>query len=102
LSGIFQINARNFFMTSDGKWNSNNPLGTRLDQVKAACYLLPVNCDPDFIFSMQHYPNIIGNLHTIESLANPQRSRDTTSIVANDSNAIKVIHLLFMVCGHSK
>jgi hypothetical protein len=43
LSGIFQINPRNFFMTSDGKWNPNNTLRTCLDQVKATCHLLPVD-----------------------------------------------------------
>jgi hypothetical protein len=27
-AGVFQINAQNFFLTSDGKWNANNPLST--------------------------------------------------------------------------
>jgi hypothetical protein len=31
LTGVFQINARKFFLTSDGKWNPNNLLGTCLD-----------------------------------------------------------------------
>lgn len=53
LSGIFQIDVRNFFMTSDAKWNSNNPLGTRLDQAKASCTLLPVDRNTEFDFSAQ-------------------------------------------------
>ena len=97
LAGIFQIDARNFFMTSDGKWNSNNPLGTRLDQVKATCHLQPVDRNPDFAFSAHDYPNIIGNLRAIESLANPRRSHDTTSIIVSDSNMIKIMHHLFVV-----
>jgi hypothetical protein len=98
LSGVFQVDACNFFMTSDGKWNPNNPLGTCLDQVKVTCHLLPVDRNPEFNFSIQHFPNIIGNLCTIEGLANPRRSHDTASIIANDSNAIKIMHCLFMVC----
>jgi hypothetical protein len=27
-TGVFQINAQNFFLTSNGKWNANNPLST--------------------------------------------------------------------------
>ena len=98
LSGIFQIDARNFFMTSDGKWNLNNPLGTRLDQVKATCHLLPVDHNLDFTFSSRDYPNIIGNLHAIENLANQRRSHDTTSIIVGESNTIKIMHHLFIVC----
>jgi hypothetical protein len=41
-TGVFQIDARNFFLTSDGKWNANNSLSTQLDQVKPSCHLLPV------------------------------------------------------------
>jgi hypothetical protein len=31
LSGIFAIDARNFFMTSDGKWNPNDTLGMHFE-----------------------------------------------------------------------
>jgi hypothetical protein len=40
LSGIFQVDAHKFFMTSNGKWNSNNALSTRFEQVKPCCHLL--------------------------------------------------------------
>lgn len=97
LGGIFQIDARNFFMTSNGKWNPNNPLNTRLEHVKATCHLLPVERNSEFNFSAQHFPTIIGNLRAIENLANPRRSHDTTSIIDKDSNTIKVMHRLFIV-----
>ena len=97
LSGIFHVDARNFFLTSDAKWNPNNPLGTRLDQAKATCNLLPVDRNPEFTFSAQHFPNIIGNLRAIENLANQRRSRDIASIIGNDSCSIKIIHKLFVV-----
>ena len=41
-AGVFEIDTRNFFMTSDSKWNSNNPLGTCFNQVKPSCRLLPI------------------------------------------------------------
>ena len=97
LSGIFHVDARNFFMTSDAKWNPNNPLGSCLDQAKATCNLLPVNRNPKFTFSTQHFPNIIGNLCAIENLTNQRQSQDIASIIGNDSCSIKIIHKLFIV-----
>lgn len=60
LSGIFQINVHNFFMTSDAKWSSNNPLGTCLNQAKVSCNLLPVDWNTEFDFSAQHFPKSSG------------------------------------------
>jgi hypothetical protein len=100
LTGIFQIDAHNFFMTSDGKWNSNNVIGTHFHQVKPTCHLLPVQRNPEFEFSYTDFPSIIGNLHAIESLANPRKTRDTTSIVIGESgqlSSIKLTHHLFVV-----
>lgn len=104
LAGVFQIDARNFFMTSDGKWNQNNPLGVRFEQVKPTCHLLPIQRDPDFSFSTEDFPTIVANLHAIENMANPRKSlaRDTSthSVVIGESNqstAIKLTHHLFMV-----
>ena len=104
LTDVFQIDARNFFMTSDGKWNSNNPLSTRFDQVKPSCYLLPVQRDTDFSFSANDFPTIVSNLRAIENLSNPRKSRDTHSVIVEDSNqstAIKLTHHLFVVCHPS-
>jgi hypothetical protein len=102
LSGIFQIDARNFFMSSDGKWNSNNTLGTRLDQVKPTCHLLPVQRDTDFIRSFEDFPTIVDNLRAIEALGDARKTRDTMSVVVSDpmhsTSAIKLTHHLFIVC----
>jgi hypothetical protein len=57
LTGIFEIDAKNFIMTSDGKWNSNNPIG--LHQVKPSCHLLPVRQDHEFSYSINDFPAII-------------------------------------------
>jgi hypothetical protein len=103
-AGVFQIDARNFFLTSDGKWNANNPLSTRLDQVKPSCHLLPVQGDPEFNFSSSDFPMIISNLHAIETLANPRKNCETLSVVISDSaqsSAIKLTHHLFVVCRHN-
>ena len=100
LTGIFQIDARNFFLTSDGKWNSNNPLGTHFDQVKPSCHLLPVQRDHDFIFSSTDFLTIVSNLRAIESLANTRKTHDNLSVIIGDagqSSAIKLTHHLFVV-----
>ena len=100
LTGIFEIDPRNFFMTSDGKWNSNNPLGTRFDQVKPSCQLLPVQRNDEFSYSIEDYPAIIANIHSIENLANPRKSRDIHSIIIGDAvqaSAIRLTHHLFVV-----
>ena len=101
LSGIFEIDARNFFMTSDGKWNPNNSLRTRLEQVKPTCHLLPVQRNIDFSFSLNHFPAIINNLRAIEALANPRKTHGSSSVIVGDtlpSSAIKLTHHLFSVC----
>lgn len=92
LAGIFEIDGRNFFMTSDGKWNSSNPLGTQLSQVKPSCFLLR---DHDFIHSSKDFPSIVGNIRAIEYLANPRKSHDVASFIGNDS--LKLTHHLFVV-----
>ena len=97
LTGIFQIDGRNFFMTSDGKWNPSNPIGTRFDQVKPTCHLLPVQRNANFPTSSTDFPSIINNIHAIESLANPHKSHDNSSIVIGNSTAIKLTHHLFTV-----
>ena len=100
LSGVFEIDARNFFMTSDGKWNPNNPLNTRFEQVKPSCHLLPVQRNSDFSFSSNDFQKILNNLKAIEGIANPRKSRDHTSVIVGDtvqSSAIKLTHHLFTV-----
>ena len=101
LAGIFEIDARNFFMTSDGKWNSSNPLGTRFHQTKATCQLLPVQCDKTFSFSLEDHPKIIANIRSIENLGNPHKSHDMHSIIINEqgqSSTLKLTHHLFIIC----
>jgi hypothetical protein len=100
LTGIFQVEPRDFFFTSDGKWNANNPLGTRFDQVKPSCHLVPIERDEEFSFSKEDYPTIIANIRQIENLANPRKTRDVYSTIVEDHErriAIKLTHQLFIV-----
>ena len=100
LSGIFTIDARNFFMTLDGKWNANNTLCMRFEQVKLSCRLLPVEKKEEFAFSSDDFPKIVSNIHAIESLANPHKSRDAFSIIIGETgqpSGIKLSHQLFVV-----
>ena len=97
LTGVFEIDPQSFFVTSDRKWNSNNPLGLPFHQVKPSCCLLPVRRDINFDFSINDFPSIITNIHAIELLANPRRSRDVSSFVTGDPPSIKIVHHLFTV-----
>jgi hypothetical protein len=87
-------------MTSDGKWNCNNVLGTRFQQVKPTCHLLPVLRNADFSFSADDFSAIISNLHAIEDMADPRKTGDTYSVVTSDvafTKAIRLSHHLFVV-----
>jgi hypothetical protein len=99
LVGVFEIDARNFFMTSDGKWSSNNPLGTRFDQVKPSCRLLPAHRENDFSSFQNDFQTFIANIRAIENLGNPRKSRDVHSIIIeeNGQTQIKLFHHLFFV-----
>ena len=97
LAGVFQVDGRNFFMTSDGKWNPNNPIGTRFDQAKGICHILPVQRDPEFSIFTNDFPSFISNLRAIEHLMNPKKSSETSSVIIGDSAGIKLTHHLFVV-----
>ena len=100
LSGIFEIDARNYFLTSDGKWNANNSLNTHFHQVKPSCHLLPIERDKEFSFSADDFPTIIANLRQIERLKNPHNNQGTYSTIVEDHGhpvAIKLSHQLFVV-----
>ena len=100
-AGIFEIDTRNFFMTSDGKWNSNNPLGTRFNQVKPSCRLLPIQrLREEFSLFENNYSTIIANIRAIETLGNPRKPCDCHSIIINEPgqpSQIKLFHHLFSV-----
>jgi hypothetical protein len=101
LAGVFEIDPRNFFMTSDAKWTQTNPFGTRFQQIKPACYLLPVQHDKEFSFSAEDFPTILANLRTLENMENPRKQHETHSVIVNNppnSSAIKITHHLFTVC----
>lgn len=97
LTGVFQIDGRNFFMTSDGKWNPNNPIGTRFDQAKGICHISSVQRDPEFSIFSNDFPSLINNLRAIEHLTNPRKSPETNSVIIGDSSGIKLTHHLFVV-----
>ena len=100
-SGVFEIDARNFFMTSDGKWNSKNPLGTRFDQIKPSCRLLAPRRDNSLFIFNNDFPKIIANIQAIENFGNSRTFRDTHSIVLEETGQptqIRLSHHLFSVC----
>ena len=100
LSGVFEIDARRYFMTSDGKWNVNNSFNTHFRQVKPSCNLISPQRNTDIHFSQNDFPTIIGNIRAIENLANPRKSRDAHSLIIEEPGqppAIRLTHHLFIV-----
>ena len=86
-----------FFMTSDGKWNQNNPLGNRFDQAKATCQLIPMKRNKDFSIINDDFSTIVENIRAIQNIANPHKSRDVSSFLIGNPPNIKIIHHLFVV-----
>lgn len=101
LAGVFQIDPRNFFMTSDGKWNQNNAINSRFDQVKPSCHLGPIQRNEDFSLVNDQFSILINNIRTIQNLANPQKSRDVSNFIVGNPPTIKITHHLFVVCPFS-
>lgn len=102
LAGVFEIDAKSFFMTSDGKWNASNSASTRFEQVKPNCHLIAPERigDSDLSFPKEDFPKIISNLHAIEALGNPRKSKDVYSIIHGESaqiTSIRLTHHLFVV-----
>ena len=102
LSGVFELDAKSFFMTSDGKWNASNTASTRFEQVKPNCHLIcPERLgDSDLSFPKEDFPKIISNLHAIEALGNPRKSKDVYSVIHGESSpitSIRLTHHLFVV-----
>ena len=89
-------------MTSDGKWNANNMIGTCFEQIKPSCHLLPVQRDPDFAFSLDDFPAIIANVQAIKILGDACKGHDNISVIVGDAihstSAIKLTNHLFVIC----
>ena len=98
VTGIFRINPRNFFMISDGRWMSMNTFNSPFEQVKISCQLCPLEPDSGFDISIKNFPTVLSNIWAIESLANPRKTHQHHSILCENPTAIKLSHLLFIVC----
>jgi hypothetical protein len=100
LAGIFEIDARNFFMSSDAKYNSSSNTLSRFDQIKLQCHLIPVR-HSDFVQSFKVFPSVVTNIQTIEKTATGRRGHDDISILTGSyasPTGIKLVHQLFKVC----
>jgi hypothetical protein len=99
-AGIFEIDARDFFMTSDAKFNASNT-AIRFDQIKPHCRLLPVRRNSQFAISADDFPTIVSNIHAIEKLVAGRKGPDDVSVVVTSQGtptSIKLSHHLFKVC----
>lgn len=102
LRGVFEIDRRSFYMTSDGGFDPENPFGTKLSECKATCRLVPVNRDMSFKFSVNHYPTVIENVRGFEDKA-PADTKDTKISILQSLTgenqpilSIKLSHALFV------
>ena len=62
VTGIFQINPRNFFMISDGRWTSTNTFNSPFERVKLSCQLRPLEPDSRFDISIKNFPTVLSNI----------------------------------------
>jgi hypothetical protein len=102
LSGVFEIDKSNFFMTADGGFNIDNAFGSKLVDVKANCRLIPICHNPDFGIFQVRQEIIISNIWEIEKMG-MMKGEQVYSILqpCNEGGintyAIKLSHSLFKV-----
>jgi hypothetical protein len=100
LSGVFEIDRRDFYFTPDASFDPANNFGATLEKAKASCWLLPVKRNPLYDFSKTHFPTYIANLNNLENKAPapPQAERQSCIVQTNEgTSAIKLTHALFEV-----
>ena len=98
-AGIFEVDARNFFMTSDAKFNpSSTPM--RFEQIKPHCHLLPVRRCSQFAYSANDFSTVVSNIQAVEKMVSGRKGQDDVSIVVTSHGTptgIKLSHQLFKV-----
>jgi hypothetical protein len=100
LRGIFQIDKREFYMTSDAGYKSRNEWG--IEKSKPNCRLVPVIRDPSFNFTIIDFPKMLNNLHALENLI-PHGKNQVLSVIhhltgeGDFHKSIRISHTLFVV-----
>lgn len=105
MRGVFEIERRDFYMTSDANFDPRNDFNIKFETVKATCQLEVVNRDSRFGFSVTDYANVIKNIRALENLAPKQKGEiERLSVVTGSTNVasslnctIKLSHGLFTV-----
>jgi len=104
LSGIFEVDHRDCYLSLDGSFDPNNALRQALSDVKLNCRLRPVQRDPDFAFSVQDWPLFIKNIKKLEDMAPLENGEDRKNVLhviqgtsSTDGGFIKIVHPLFEV-----
>jgi hypothetical protein len=100
LRSIFQIDKREFYMTSDAGYKRRNEWG--IEKSKPNCRLVPVIRDPSFNFTIIDFPKMVQNLQTLEKLG-PRTNDDVLSVIhelrgeGDFHKSIRISHALFVV-----
>lgn len=91
MTGIFQISADNFFLTSDGRFKPGS--GLKFEDTKPSCRLIMPNA-PGWRITATESETIFNNVKALEKI-NISATSNLKSVVDNHPLSIKLSHLLF-------
>ncbi|KAF8425809.1 hypothetical protein L210DRAFT_3653056 [Boletus edulis BED1] len=96
MRGVYQIARNDFFFTPDGNFDPANTFGSRFQDVKLSCRLIPPTSS-DFDFTIKDYPICLQNLRSIERLVALGKNQETLGAIAEHLGKpqFKLAHSLF-------
>ncbi|KAF8132271.1 hypothetical protein EV363DRAFT_1073599, partial [Boletus edulis] len=97
LRGVYQVACNDFFLSPDGNYNPENALGTRFQDVKLNCRIIPP-VSSAYSFAIDDFIPCIDNLHAFERLLKHDRGESVGGMVHGSilgTTQVKVTHALF-------
>lgn len=79
LSGLFEIDCKNFFMGAEGNYLPTNRFSRDLIDAKLTCHLIPVQCHVEFVTAREDFSAIVNNLRALEKLIPLKRGNSSVS-----------------------
>ena len=99
ISGIFEIDRRNFYMGAEGSYFPNNIFSRNFAATKLTCQLIPVSKDPVYQVSRDDFGTIAANIKAVERVIGQKKGITTMSAVRESDGviSIRLSHALFAV-----
>lgn len=99
VSGIFEIDGQNFFMTAERSYLPNSLYNRNFLSTKLACQLISVQKDKVFEVSHLDFSAIISNVKALEHLVSPKKDGISLSTVRKSGGVTSIClsHTLFAV-----